>query len=352
MARLPNVLAGSDSLLPDGGQVLGGNIAPTAAEVAEDTIGWEPFWRNWNWTRIAFQIDLHAAIGSNAIRTMSTLLGPLTTSVPRATVLSRWTQFINYAASKGLYVYPCAAWEAPAGVYTDQQLIDEVVALGQHFHTFDNIIGFDIIQESSMHEDRLTVPFRQTATTAVRQVTDLPLTWSITGGAPFNGETFALNRVKDYVDFIDIHVYEANYTPPEYQTALNNYYLACSLPFIIGETGQNQSATAAARALRYQGSHDVANEVFAGNGRSGMGMMQWATLDQGTTSGGQWGMWNENGTPRTEMTDLWPTFARGAGFGQAVAANAQLRLNGQARTAKLLVSGVDRGYAVQAPAVP
>lgn len=290
---------GSLALLGETSLVRGVNLT-----VEPNTGSWDVFWSTaWNWeTWVKPQIDRSAALGANTIRCIGTASGVLDGLVSRPTYLARWEQMAAHVNSLGMRLYPCGTGEDPTVIANDSALADELVALADALAPYDPI-GFDMVQERPIWAEDITRGGVVAGVVASAQP-DLPLafSWSITSADSVN-HLHRFARLRQYTDFADIHVYRDDLTA----SAFDAYWAHETNPLLIGEFGQNVAAGQAAQESRYNLAKVLVDHASP-HGNRLAGALAWAAADQGTADVDKWGMWDNAGTARTYLTDIWSTF--------------------------------------------
>lgn len=302
--RIPlrNTTAPVGLLVPEGTRIRGSNVT-----VEPGSDGWPDLFLNWDWEGwIKPQIDRLVTVGGNLIRLISAAGAVVQPAfgLDRETHHARWTQFLDYCESLGIYVYPCGG--GVMGVNTLVSTDDEIAALAAHVVQWPNVVAFDVWNEG----EGATQAQLQAAGALVRAAAPgLPITYSVNGitssaqiaaavaSAPFLAAA-------DDADFIDMHIY--------YDVAAADFNAvvaaAPSLPILIGEFGIGQDALTAARSARY----DAVRKTL---GRPDLlGAISWALADQalGATPAEQFGMFSNAGVERTDVTDYFRTYPRNA----------------------------------------
>lgn len=301
--------------MPGGAKIRGMNIAPPPAAFVDIPVGvsvWSRLWGDcWDlddW--IIPNLDRIASHGCNVVRAMGSLVGILNDDYDRATYLSRWDDFNAAAANRGLYIYPCAqpGTHSSEAELASAEMLAEMLAFTEHVHEYRTCIGIDVVQE--LHAWASSAP-ATTLMNSLREVTDLPLTYSFRGTDSVLPTNVAKrDDVRDKVDFFDLHWY---YSPAADGTDMETYYWADgeTKPVLIGEFGDPLSAGSAAQNLRYRRIRTTINATGASSGRRTAGGIQWVTTDwQNTDPTDQWGAYDIAGVERTYLTDVIEEIAK------------------------------------------
>lgn len=304
LGRIPGTY-GQDDLLPGGAKIRGLNLVPSEAQwnhagnVAGD--GWAVLWRWWDPDWLAAQLDDAVEFGCNVVRVMGSILGIHLGYYSRATYLAEWSELLEMCRVRGLYFYPCGN---PGGVEVspipDATLQDEMVAWAAHIAAYRTSIAIDLVQEDhafGASADGIALA------DAVRDVTTLPLTYSIIGGNPSTlghaENDAAVTALSAIVDFYDLHWY---YDPGEDDIEQYWWDGGRIAKLVIGEYGSPFSAGAAAQTARYEAVAATINH--AGNsGRRPAGAFAWVARDFGDNPATEmWGLSEADGTRRTWIT--------------------------------------------------
>lgn len=259
---------------------------------------WSDLWDEWDWTNwIKWQIDLAVTAGANCIRLQGAVGGVARGQFTRATYEARLRQLVAYCDSLGLGFYATGAGEYSTP--RTQATIDELVHMGEVLSEYSNVVAFELFQEWDVWQSILGV----TEASIIETLTDwydavkasactLPVTFSGTSNA-------STIRVREIADFLDRHLY-SNPTLSEIE-----YLSFFKSRVMIGEFGQAMNAGTPARQSRYTSVRDAINAwpfVY--------GALAWAVVDQATDANpeDQWGMFDNTGTRRTDVSSIYDSF--------------------------------------------
>jgi hypothetical protein len=181
--------------------------AQWAAGTAGD--GWSVMWEHWDADAVAAQLDDAVAYGCNVVRTMGSVLGIHLGNYTRAAYLALWDELEAMATARGLYLYPTLN---PGGAERTPMsaafLTAEARAWAAHVNAYRRCVAIDVIQEDHVWGASAA---GQALLGELREVTDLPLTYSIIGGAPGQPHTAENQAARDLlrgkVDLLDLHWY-------------------------------------------------------------------------------------------------------------------------------------------------
>lgn len=263
-------------------------------------------WDIWDLPWIETQLDDAVALGCNVVRIMGSLVGLYNGRYDRATYHARWAELNDACVDRGLRLYPCMQpGNASDGISGVPQafLETEGAAWAALINGFQNAIGIDVVQEN--HAFGATYN-GGSLLNVIRDVTDLPLTFSIVGGTPSQlghaDNTAAMTAIRFRVDFMDLHWY---HNPTS--TGIETYFwdAGYDMPFLVGEFGHVASAGQAAQEARFQAVKDTI--AHAGNsGRRPAGALVWDLRDaEGLATSDQYGLRDEDGVTRAYLTAIF-----------------------------------------------
>lgn len=222
----------------------------------------------------------------------------------QATYLARWTQFLDYVQSLGLYVYPCGGDLGHWGTATDGTASTLYQAWGALVDTYPNVVGIDVTNEllttqrdaaARTRASRLTTA--AALTSALRSVTSLPLAHSRVVQSDGDWDTRDFADLLDIGDFIDAHLF---YTPGVNGPAALQNHPWRSTPVVVGEFGVNMVSSSADRIARYA----AVKAMLAGHGQM-LGGLAWAASDQGAAAADQFGLVSRAGAVRSDIADVF-----------------------------------------------
>lgn len=266
----------------------GGNVT-----IKPTHTSWRDFWgAHYDLTWITDQIDRAKSIGCNAIRIIGAVNGVVAGDYTRATYLARQQAVLDYCISLNMRYYPCGAGDYATTLTTATK--DELVAHATALVGQPNIIGFDIVQEYDYWSTQNSISVATFLATTGAWYT------AIKAANPALACTFSQadptldpTPIASYADFYDFHLY-SDTVPAQ--------FLTVNKRFIIGELGQNQAASSAARTSRYVAGAGANSRALCN------GTFAWALADQSATASNQWGIFDNSGVERTDMTTTFKTF--------------------------------------------
>ncbi len=205
---------------------------------------WDPNY-DWNgWLRPG--LDRVAALGANTVKMIG--LGVPALSVDGVTLkpylADRMRQYLDYAQSLGLLVF----WQVNSrkAYGTTSQLVAAAVANARVLAGYQNVVGIDLWNEIDLELSATweadAVPFMAAAYPAIKAVTTVPLTASLSAGPPLppaSGYT-RMTRLFPYVDFWNFHQYHrtTDVTAIPYPGQFDTFRtLPYYKPWLIGESG-------------------------------------------------------------------------------------------------------------------
>lgn len=306
---------GQDDLLPGGGKIRGLNLVASQAQwqhagnAAGD--GWAVLWRWWDLAWLQAQLDDAVDMGVNVVRVMGSVVGIARGYYTEAAYLDLWSIFIDECTDRGLYVYPCFHPGSDSAYQTEiaqSDLEGYAARWAQRVGRTKRCIAIDIIQEDDAYGSSSN---GSALKAAIRAVSDLPLTYSITGTTRSQlGHADNNDAVLDLfttVDFFDFHWY---YAPAASDIETYWWDNGPGRPFkkvVVGEFGSPLSVGAGAQTARYQAIVDCLS-YEGDSGRRPAGGFAWVARDFGTNAATEkWGLSEADGTRRTYISDVFET---------------------------------------------
>lgn len=309
---------GADDLLPAGGKIRGGNISASLHAETDGVVGvapenqqtsaylWAVEWRDFdNASWITHNLDLAVLQGCNVVRVIGSINGIRKGYYTRAQYHAKWDLLRDMCVARGLYLYPCAqstTYDEFSSIATGDYLA-EVVAWAQHINDYQRCIGIDLVSEGDT--------FAQSTAglnlyNAVKQVTNLPLTYSFVGSG--GDPTLATVRAAtaNRRDFADIHQY---FNPSASAVETAYWGVGQTQPFLVGEFGSPVSAGQSTQTARFQAIHDEVAYVGA-SARRLAGAFVWSIQDSDTTPGNQYGLYDLSNVERTYLSTVFATFPK------------------------------------------
>lgn len=326
---LPSGGVSSGLLIGANQRVRGVNHTPTfngmgGAGTADDGSVWTHMWRVWDWAgREQPQLADGAAI-ANCVRTIGSTHVVTSGAITLSTYLARWTQFLDYADSLGLWVYPCGGAFNHWGHATTSALAHQIYGeLASLLDTYDNIVGFDIANETwgSMHPNNFSATvsydepqdYRDLCVELVDTVhtnaPGLPVTCSFSlndnswwnWDGPVGNEWAILNEISDFLDY---HIYtptNTSYAASVYQ--MDWAFTSPGVPkhMVIGEFGGADPGG----SNRVSAITEVKSIVEARTDNDGA--LYWGCWDLGTTASTLAGLYNGSRVLRTDISNPFAT---------------------------------------------
>ena len=295
--------------MPAGVKLRGANLVGSFNQItaANGNDIWASMWGVWNWGGlIAPQLEDVAKI-ANTVRILGNTLVMALGEITLTQYLARWTQFLDYAQSLGLYVYPCGGDLGHWGNYTWAQSTQTYAQLAQLLAGYPNVIGVDIVNEASAIPELGGWTYNQPEPVAdlltelghIVRAVGLPVTYSrnISDSSGWTLDYFT-DRLGDFLDF---HVY---YTPGAYDS-LNTYEQSWSAGkrLIIGEFGVNKTVSSANRTAHYN-----AVRTMCGNDPQCQGAFAWSAWDLDNVKDGQWGLFDPRRVLREDIAQPFSMF--------------------------------------------
>ncbi len=276
------------------------------------------------------QIDILAELACNTVRIFGDLELQIAGTLNRTDYLTRWQAVIEYTRTKNIHVVVTGAsvYEL-AGVAVDGVITEEALGLLEDLllvtASYDNVIAFDPIQESSawitspqgqqngfLHQPNITsaqlLAIQQTIYQRLKPQSFVPITFSGVQGSYTSASAFtAFQPLVDalpYMDYVDFHVY--------YPMGANDVDAAISFiggrEILIGEFGDSVLANSGLPGCPYENARAA---MFRANVKGGL---CWALADQSIDQSDCWGCADNNG-------DLRPSAAMLASFPEVKMAN-------------------------------
>lgn len=218
------------SMIPAGGRarwaditMRGTNYSPTGSDWCnEDPSPWNCVWKNWNWQKINYEIDLASSLDLNGFRIIGGAGAVYKGEITEEKYMTQVAQIASYLEAKGMYFYPtctAAGQEHMGGIPIDW-LAAFCGRVAHEVEQYDNVPGMDIAQEYDVcwdyhptgSYDECLQWARQLAGAIRRAAPTLPITFS--DAILF----FDKGKMADYgplVDYFDIHVY-SEHSPDDF----------------------------------------------------------------------------------------------------------------------------------------
>lgn len=303
LGRIPGTY-GQDDLLPGGAKVRGGVIAPTTAIFWTDQ---DNVWSSSTQPRIIANLDRAVMLGCNVVEILGSISSMITQPPPdnyqgisRATYHARWDWVNAQCVARGLRMFPIAqiAYEYDHfSAIPVQFLKDEIAAWVQHINSYQNCIGIDVLDESTI---TTTPELRQSLYDLLKPLTALPLCFSFPGGtSTMTTNATRRNQVRAHSDFFNIHWYQE---PAADQIEAGYWSQGETKPVLIGEFGA-PSASVSIRMTRHTAILNAIKYVGA-SGRRPAGALVW-TITGYTPTWTYGGIYKETGEYDAPIGDIF-----------------------------------------------
>lgn len=277
----------------------------------------EYLWMAWDWTGwVKKQVDVSVALGANCLKLTGCNAAYMHFPASRSAILSQLRQYVEYCAGLNVMVYEGGA--APSLYSSDPAgYIAALVAKAQVLDQYSNVVGMDLCNEINTGTAALKFypnnspaaasSFMSKAVPAVRAVSSLPLTASITLNTKAMLSDTWVQAVAPWCDFIDYHPYFninqvtlAEITAADITPLRSNSWWK---PFLIGESGQAVSTSASRMTSTYQANGGISALPDC------MGAIAFCTTDYEATF--KWGMTDSSFATRSAVTtpfQSWPAW--------------------------------------------
>jgi hypothetical protein len=295
-----------------GGRVRGVNIGPGSDDLRDDS--WTGLWHRWDWNgRIKCELDDAITLGANCVRLIGNTNVVTSNAISTAVYLERWSQFLDYTKSHGLWVYPCGGDLRHWGDTTLDAAVDLYHDWAELLAKADHIVGVDITNEApaasrsldaggiAYHEPESWYYTIKHLGERVRTVSGKPITHSrsITDSSP--SWQFGSPETDLISDFLDVHVYVVN--APTDADSLYASDWGAGKQLIIGEFGVDMTVDGTSRTALYNDVKGLIN-----HSANCVGGLAWAIYDTGTTLDSQVGLFDENRRPRLDIVTPFGAF--------------------------------------------
>lgn len=265
----------------------------------------------WDWEgRIRPQILLAKGVGANTIKWSGGTRSVVDGRQTRTELHAHISQFIEYAADQGLYVYWSSHfYQEDLNPATDAATLDEIVAMMELVGSYENVIGNDCSNEiNNSYTEADALALMQACYPAIKAVAPtLPLSISMLLVAsddwtqPALWSAGSLAQFEPYVDFWDMHPYYSGANQP-LGSHLSAFRAASYFkPWFVGECGEEAAAGAAAQTARWAALDALSQQPDCA------GVIGYTTQDADTRD---YAMFADDGTERTHISTPfknWPT---------------------------------------------
>lgn len=294
-------------------RIRGVNIAPGPDDWSGNS-SWAELWKNWNWDgRIKNEIDDALAVGANCVRLMGNTHVLTSSAITKDEYLGRWSQFLHYAQSRGLWVYPCGGDLRHWGNTSIDDARDIYGSWASVLTDYDNVVGVDITNEAyaASRSEAGPTDFREPESwlytvsqlgELVKDVTGKPITHSrgLTALGDENWE-FGCPETDALSDFLDVHVYRTVSVGGTNGLFASDWGIGKQL--LIGEFGVPMTADTSARSAFYE---DVG--AFISSTPNCVGGVAWSIYDAGAAPESQYGLIDGDRQPRLDVTTEFGSF--------------------------------------------
>jgi hypothetical protein len=294
------------------GRVRGVCIGPGVDDFRGDS-AWTGLWQRWDWDgRIKNELDDAAAVGANCVRLFGNTHVVTSNVITRAEYLLRWSQFLSYSKSLGLWVYPCGGDLSSWGATTLEAAEDLYHGWAELLAAQDHVVGVDITNEASAQSRKVGgIAYRQPESwlytvkrlgEMVRVVSGKPITHS-RGLSTYDAASwqFGSPETDSLSDFLDVHCYRS--LSPHDADVLYSAEWGAGKQLVIGEFGANMTIDSSSRTAAYDGV-----KALIGNSPNCVGGLAWTIYDTGTDAASMYGLYDANRNPRPDIATSFGTF--------------------------------------------
>ena len=295
------------------GRIRGVNIGPGVDDFRGDS-AWTGLWQRWDWDgRLKNELDDAASAGANCVRLVGNTHAVTSAAISIGDYLHRWSQFLAYTKSIGLWVYPCGGDLSHWGGYTTLKAAQQIYkAWARLLADHDHVVGVDITNEAlaqsrvvggvAYQEPESWLYTIKTLGQMVRTVSGKPITHS-RGLYRYDAASwqFGSPDTDALSDFLDVHAYRI---PSAADAGLVfSTQWGAGKQLLIGEFGANMTIDSNARTTAY-------NEVrsFISTSPNCVGGLAWTIYDTGTDPASLYGLYDENREPRADIAAIFGTF--------------------------------------------
>jgi len=310
-----------------GVKIRGGNIGPTAAQIAACAAGangrvWSYMKKTWasSWPNVVKpQIDHIKALGGNCVRLIGDSYGVASGLFTQSYADACDRQFFQYCLSQGLYVEATAGGPPDYYVATSTLQSSDLIAMiaittqyCKVASAFPNVFGCDVMQEvwgavdsnfsvgiSPLNVSTMLSLMASLNASIHAVAPRLPLTYSL-HRQNYSSAMWADGQIANIAplcDYINAHVYYTPYSVGD-MAALYNQTGVSGKPILIGEHGVTLAAgSGRASAFSAQYALYAGTNVIGGN--------MWSVIDGGTVNSNQWGLYDVSDTPRSDIVAVY-----------------------------------------------
>jgi hypothetical protein len=293
------------------GRIRGVNIAPGPDDWDGDS-PWAELWSTWDWDgRIKDEVDDAVSVGANCLRLIGNTHVVTSGALTEEVYLQRWTQFLDYAKSRGLWVYPCGGDLSHWGDTTLKAAEDLYNDWAVLLSTADHVVGVDVTNEApeqsrivggiAYHEPESWYYTIKCLGEILRATSKKPITHSRSVAKPGAGWQFGSPETDLISDFLDVHVYAVD-TPNDADPLYTSGWGA-GKQLILGEFGTDMTVDSTSRTSFYYQVKELIN-----HSANCVGGLAWAVYDAGTIPVSQPGLYDGSRTLREDIAKPFVTF--------------------------------------------
>lgn len=286
------------------GRVRGVNIGPSLNDWRDDS-PWTGLWQKWDWDgRIRNELDDAAMLGANCVRLLGNTHVVTSGVISERVYLARWSQLLDYAKSRGLWVYPCGGDLRHWGDTSLAAAQDLYHNWAQLLAAADHVIGVDITNEAPTasrqvggivyHEPESWYYTIKRLGELVRTVSGKPITHSRPVAKDPASWQFGSPETDSLSEFLDLHVYRVMSSNDADRLYTTEWGAGKQL--IFGEFGVDLTVDSKTRTAVYDDVRELIN-----HSPNCVGGLAWAIYDTGTSADSQFGLVDENRKPRADI---------------------------------------------------
>jgi hypothetical protein len=294
-----------------GGRIRGLNITP-GPDDWDGASPWADFWSSWNWDgRIKNELDDAAAAGANCVRLIGNTDVVTSGAITKAAYLQRWSQFLDYTKSRGLWVYPCGGDLSHWGDTSLNAAEDLYRGWAELLASADHVVGVDITNEAPAQSRVLGgVAYGEPESwyytikrlgEMVQTVSGKPITHSRSIAKSAASWQFGSPETDRISDFLDLHLYVIG-TSTDIDL-LHATDWGAGKQLVFGEFGVDMTTDSPSRTAFYNSVKGLIN-----HSASCVGGLAWATYDGGTIPVSQPGLYDANRALRADIATPFSTF--------------------------------------------
>jgi hypothetical protein len=310
----PNAVAPANLLeIGATGRIRGANIGPGVDDFRGDS-AWAGLWQRWDWDgRIKNELDDALAAGANCVRLIGNTHVVTADVISKDDYLHRWSQFLAYTKSLGLWVYPCGGDLSHWGGYTTLGAAEDIYrGWADALASYDHVVGVDITNEAPA-QSRVVggVAYQEPESwlytikrlgEMVRTVSGKPIAHS-RGLYRYDAASwqFGSPETDAISDFLDVHAYRIP-SPADAELLFATEWGA-GKQLLIGEFGANMTIDSPSRTAAYG---EI--KAFISNAANCVGGLAWTIYDTGTDPASLYGLYDQNRAPRADIATPFGTF--------------------------------------------